>query len=119
MYPDSISREHLRFCLLQTMKSSQIFGSAEDAKRCTMFYGRVLCKTLYPEGPQANFEPEFPRRHASFGPWQAECVRCVKSFLKQVRNFFSQFYNICWRRNKEENLKIVAASLKNHLRTLK
>ena len=84
MFPDVKSREMLRYCLLQTMKSSQIFGSTEDAKRCTMFYGRVLCKTLYPGGPEPNFDPEFPVHHPSFGPWQAECSRCVKSFLKQV-----------------------------------
>ena len=84
MYPDEDSRETLRYCLLQTMKSCQIFGSADDAKRCTMFYGRVLCKAMFPEGPQANFEATFPVHHPSFGPWQAECGRCVSSFLKQV-----------------------------------
>ena len=60
MFPDKDTREHLRFCLLQVMKSSQIFGNTEDAKRCTMFYGRILCKTLFPEGAEPDSEPKFP-----------------------------------------------------------
>ena len=86
MFPDKDAREHLRVCLLQVMKSSQIFGNTEDAKRCTMFYGRVLCKTLFPEGAEPDSEPKFPLHHTSYGPWQAECNRCVTTFQKQVKD---------------------------------
>ena len=84
MYPDKNLREHLRFCLLNIMKTSQIFGSAEDSKQVTLFYGRILTKSLYPDGPETNFQPSFPVHHTSYGPWKAESFRCVSLFLSQV-----------------------------------
>ena len=84
MFPTTELREHLRFCILNIMKSSQIFGSSEDSKRVTLFYGRVLTKALFPEGPISNFQPSFPVHHTSYGPWKAETFRCLSLFLSQV-----------------------------------
>ena len=84
MFPTTELREHLRFCILNIMKSSQIFGSSEDSKRVTLFYGRVLTKALFPDGPISNFQPSFPVHHTSYGPWKAETFRCLSLFLSQV-----------------------------------
>ena len=89
MFPDSNLREHFRFCVLNVMKSSQIFGPGEDSKRVTLFYGRILTKALFPDGPHANFQPSFPVSHTSYGPWKAECFRCVSLFLAQVSSSLS------------------------------
>ena len=62
----------------------QIFCNSEDSKRVTLFYGRVLTRSLFPDGPDPSFEPNFPVNHTSFPPWKAECFRCVSLFLAQV-----------------------------------
>lgn len=84
MFPDSNLREHFRFCVLNVMKSSNIFGSGDSSKLVALFYGRILTRQLYPGGPDSSFQPSFPVYHTSFGPWKAECFRCVSLFLSQV-----------------------------------
>lgn len=88
MFPDSNLREHFRFCVLSVMKSSNIFGSGDSSKLVALFYGRILTRQLYPGGPESSFQPSFPVYHTSFGPWKAECFRCVSLFLSQVFIYF-------------------------------
>ena len=84
MFPDPNLREHLRFCVLSVMKSSNIFGPGDSSKLVALFYGRILTRQLYPGGPENNFQSSFPVYHTSYGPWKAECFRCVSLFLSQV-----------------------------------
>ena len=114
MFADSSLREHFRYCLVCAIKSSQVFGSSEDSKRVSLFYGRILTKTLFPDGPQNNFEPNFPVSHSSYGPWQAECSRCVAQFFYQVR--LVEYFRIIaswtsWTHNLRQDLDTKGCSL--------
>ena len=103
LYPTLQLRENFRRAVLHLLTAAS--PDTEAARSAAVFYGQILNKDLFPEqagsGGRSSAEDmeavdssSAPLHHTSYGPWMAECVRCVALFLSRAAKVWIFFHGL-------------------------